>query len=628
MRQKMELRMALLLAVSVVLTAGIPGCLGIKRRAQWYPPTNVTAEHRAWNRLTGKPQVAYERAFAQASKLEAANQAGCVDYYYQAAVLAWPCVEYDALNQTDLNRRGSEIYHASLVKLIENAQKFGRFDSQFGLQVVSQAGPHWVPLRVRGFPWQPMQVDKLIPVGSYTSKDLKHLYHWPGLGVPLLAIRCPRSEHLFQGQKQHYPSTVLLRPVPHQRGQSPFALELIDTTRLASTDISGTEVALCRDLSAPFAYVLKDIDRQYLQSFLQPGMTSQNTGLFMIEPFQKGKIPVVFVHGLLSDRYTWANLANELRSRPDLVAKYQILGFEYSTGGPFMGSAALLRQQLAQFQMIYNPQGAEPALDHMVLIGHSMGGLVAKLQISESRDCLWRAVAQRPLDQIVAPSEVRQQLSESFFFEPVPSIRRVIYMGAPHRGSPWATRPVGKLGADLVEEPEVQVIDHDQLIALNPGVFSAEVSRRIPTSIDLLRPDSQLLLAMDQLPASPRVQQHSIIGSWVPMVGAGDSDGVVPVNSAIRRGAVTEKIIAAKHEDLHRSDAGVDEVVRILRLHAQQVEQALRSAGPPQRMAPADWPNSWQATPSQDPATASPVQDAWIVEDRLPTQARDVPGDR
>ena len=70
------------------------------------------------------------------------------------------------------------------------------------------------------------------------------------------------------------------------------------------------------DLSAPFAYLLQDVGRDFLTSFIQPGATASRVGLFMIESYQRGKIPIVLIHGLLSDPFTWGNIANEIRARP------------------------------------------------------------------------------------------------------------------------------------------------------------------------------------------------------------------------------------------------------------------------------------------------------------------------
>ncbi len=196
-----------------------------------------------------------------------------------------------------------------------------------------------------------------------------------------------------------------------------------------------------------------------------------------------------------------------------------------------------------------------------------MGGLVAKMQVTYSGDTLWRSVSNRPLESLVTDPITRARLAEAFYFDPSPWVSRVVFVGTPHQGSPWAERSLASLGSSLVEEPSQMKARHDQLLRDNPGVFSCEFTRRTPTSIDLLRTDSPLLHAMNCLPFSPRVVLHSVIGSYRPMIGAGPSDTVVPVSSARHPNTESEKLVRAKHAAIHKSQAGIDELLRILRLH-------------------------------------------------------------
>ncbi len=136
----------------------------------------------------------------------------------------------------------------------------------------------------------------------------------------------------------------------------------------------------------------------------------------------------------------------------------------------------------------------------MVLVGHSMGGLIAKLQITRSGDHLWRSIANRPFDQVVMDDERRIELATAFFFEPSECVSSVIFMATPHRGSNYARRLIGRVGSSLVRTTEAQRQEHDKLVRCNPGVFKQEVRKRIPTSIDLLDPDSSLLKAINELP--------------------------------------------------------------------------------------------------------------------------------
>jgi hypothetical protein len=172
------------------------------------------------------------------------------------------------------------------------------------------------------------------------------------------------------------------------------------------------------------------------------------------------------------------------------------------------------------------------------------------------------------------PPDQRSELVEFFYFNPSTSISRVVFVGTPHRGTPAARRCIGKLASRLVEEPSALKEKHQQLINNNPNTFSREFSKRIPTSIDMLEPKSRLLLATDKLCLDPHVKLHSIYGYGYHMLGARDSDKVVPVWSAKLPGVSSEKAIHAKHTELHKHDEGINELLCILRKHAQAFDAA------------------------------------------------------
>lgn len=565
-------RRRLVLAGALIwVLATMSGCHCCKRTV-WKPPQILNPRSAHFDRDCGDPTTSMaESEYRLAVGLESCHDARCIDHYYQAAVLAWTDIENGLADHTQ-QHRSAEIYDSSLRRLITAGQQMHRFDPSRGLMVNTSSGSMLVPTTYHGFPWSPDMFKTMECVGSYRSKDLNNAYCCDGIGVATIVIH-PAKPEAFLRDGQSFAATVVLKPNEGLgRDESDFALELFDPLRLETIEVAGRNVPLRRDITAPIVHSFKDVRRNYLDAFLQPGQSESETGLFMLEPYQPGKIPVVLVHGLLSDPLTWGNIANEIRSQPDLRNRYQIWGFEYSTGEPFLRSAAVLRAHLKRVQMLAESEGFQPALRQTVLVGHSMGGLVAKLQITHSNHCVWNSMSNRPFESIVAPPPVKQQLAESAFFEPSPIVSRVVYIGSPHRGSPWARRSIGRWGAALIEEPSELQWEHQQLLRDNPYAFRREFMRRIPTSIDMLRPDSPLLLAIDQLPVAGRVREHSIIGRFRPMIGAGPSDGIVPVASAHRPSAISEKTIHTRHVSIHQSPAGIEEILRILQQHLLESE--------------------------------------------------------
>jgi pimeloyl-ACP methyl ester carboxylesterase len=292
--------------------------------------------------------------------------------------------------------------------------------------------------------------------------------------------------------------------------------------------------------------------------------------LFFLEPYQCGKIPVVLVHGLLSNPAAWVDMANDLRATPGFAERFQLWGFRYATGDPFLEAASRLRRDLHRATAVAGAGRQDAALSQIVLVGHSMGGLVCELQACGSEDRLWNAVAHRPLAAIATTDETRASLQDMFFFDPQPNVRRVISLAAPHRGSNWAARPVGRLGAMLARPEPARAARHEQLMRDNPGAFSAEVAAGVPTSVDMLHPESGLLRAIETLPANPRVQFHTVFGFGLSNFAAREGDGIVAVDSALSPRAASQTGVDASHMTIHRKLESVSEVARILEEHWRQ----------------------------------------------------------
>lgn len=562
------------LAGGLLCCFSLAGCSVLHHGSRWpTPPAAVPLRPGAVAGAT--PLERAELFYARAELLAAGGAAGqAIGEYHRAAKWAW-----HALPDSPDPPRAQQLYRSSLHGMLAIACRQGYFDPRCGLRLPTVDGrPRIVPVKYQGFPWQPDDFQQLAPVGDYASKSLDRRYQTPGVGAPLVVRRRSQPGQPLVNDEQAFAATVVLHPDEpfgddatvcsdsRTPTDSSFVLAFYDPLRRSSCQAHGHSLPLARDITAPIAFRLSEAGSANLalSGFLQVG-GAEESRLYMIEPYQPGKIPVVFVHGLLSDSLTWANMANELRAQPWVLDNFQLWAFQYPTGQSFLRSAAELRAQLAQARRLLDPQQADPALSQIVLVGHSMGGLVCKLQITGSGEHLWRAVANRPLDQIVTTPRTRSELRESFFFQASPLVSRTIFIATPHRGSATASRGVGRVGSALVKSPPDVQAAHQQLICDNPDVFSAEVRRRVPTSVDLLEPQSELLQAIGRLPVRPGVVLHSIIGDHRYMIGEGRGDGVVPVSSARISGVASELLVDAKHVRVQQDPESVAEVLRILR---------------------------------------------------------------
>ena len=234
---------------------------------------------------------------------------------------------------------------------------------------------------------------------------------------------------------------------------------------------SPTLLALEIDLTTPLAYMWSrtDLDRYRWTGLLRPEQALERANLLLIRPYEPGKIPVVMVHGLISTPLAWIPMLNELLRDPVIQSKYQFMLYMYPTGVPIPIAAAGLRESLVQAKMMYDPDGRDPAFDQMVLLGHSMGGVLSRTMAVSSGDQFWRLYSDRPFDDILGRREVLDELRRYFFFEPLPFISRVVFLATPHRGSDMSRGVVGRVGTSLISDPDHIHKLLYQLVKRNPG---------------------------------------------------------------------------------------------------------------------------------------------------------------
>jgi pimeloyl-ACP methyl ester carboxylesterase len=271
-------------------------------------------------------------------------------------------------------------------------------------------------------------------------------------------------------------------------------------------------------------------------------------GLSSVRPHVRGKIPVVLIHGLGLSPRSWARMVEGLEADPIVRANYQFWSFGYSTGEPILYSASVLRRALLQARARYDPDSSDPAFDRMVLVGHSLGGLLAKTMAQDSRSRLWETVSDQPPDRLAGPTEARACLRQALLFKPLPGARCLIFIATPHRGSRLDRGAIHALGSRLIRhEDPLQRAYTSLLVSNRPEFFRDTVREGLPTSVDQLTWDHPLLLALRDARIDPAVTYHSIIADRRNPPRAGGTDGVVAYASAHVDGAASELLIHGGH---------------------------------------------------------------------------------
>ena len=344
--------------------------------------------------------------------------------------------------------------------------RYGRLDPRGRLTIATTLGRRAIPIAYYGFAWKPGDFCQVLPAADFGPDDLRHYYHTRGIGTSLVAVRQAGCDEEFFRQRQTFPVTAVLRPA-----QGGAVLEFYNPLIFDSLSAGPDGFRLDRDLTASLVYLKEAAPRKYLQGFLDPGETDVKPKLIMMEPYQPGKIPVVFIHGLGSDPLTWADATNCLRAQGDIYSRYQFWYFRYPTGGDLLESAAALRDKLLLARETCDPQHGDPALEQMVLVGHSMGGT----RRATPGHLLLRhplaACRQAPIEAVRAPPRIREELQRNFFFDPSPLVKRVVFMATPHHGSNMARRLVGRAASKFVRYSAEEEAAYRRLMDDNRDVF-------------------------------------------------------------------------------------------------------------------------------------------------------------
>jgi pimeloyl-ACP methyl ester carboxylesterase len=291
------------------------------------------------------------------------------------------------------------------------------------------------------------------------------------------------------------------------------------------------------------------------------------TGLSLVSPYARGKIPVLFIHGLWATPCSWHPMIAALEEDPAIKEKYQFWTFGYSTGDPIPYSSHLLRKHLDDLRPKLDPDRSDAAFDRMVVVGHSMGGLLSNMMVVDTGDRLWRVVSDRPFGEVLGEQADRDLLHSGFFFRARPEVRRVVYIATPHHGSRFDQGPMQRVGTRLVRISDPLQAAHNRLVSRNePTFFRDHFRKAIPTSIDELEIGSPILTGLSELPTTTAVKVHSIIAVRPISPPNNRTDGLVSYASAHVAGTLSEKVVAAGHLCQDHPEV-IGEVRRILTEH-------------------------------------------------------------
>jgi pimeloyl-ACP methyl ester carboxylesterase len=379
-----------------------------------------------------------------------------------------------------------------------------------------------------------------------------------GIGAPAVGIERtadPRFREEY-GLARIYVSVTAILRFNGLRAELEFVNPWLDER----VTLGNRSFPLAADFDASLAMLMarERPERIGFARLINPEAYASTTRLFQLQQFDPNRTPVIFVHGLQDTPASWAPMLNALRNDAAIRRRYQFWFFTYPSGYPYPYSAMLLRRDLDGIKRAF------PKRKPIVLIGHSMGGMICRLMVTDAGDKIWRTFFRTRPDQTPLPADIRRELEAVFVFNHRPEVKRVIFISTPHRGSALASSWVGRVGASLVRKSrplESAFATARPLLVADPEARSLN---RMPNSVDTLEPDDRFVETVNRIPITPGIPYHSIIGDR----GRGDtpnsSDGVVPYWSSHLDGAQSELIVPSGHA-APRNPEAIKEVDRILK---------------------------------------------------------------
>jgi hypothetical protein len=454
-----------------------------------------------------------------------------------------------------------------------------------------------VTLEESGLSWGGYRLDQFVSTTTLEVRGLRNRYHSPGLGAPLAARLAPGTAAAHTrgaerlGARTRVAVTALLRLDDARArlasGQVRGHLELYAADQTTTVTVDGQAQPLEFDTTAALAATLEGspLYASEIAALLRGGTIARQLprdraqdGLFLLHPYRPGEIPVVLVHGTASSPARWAELVNELNGDPRIRERFQIWVFLYDTGNPIGYSAGRLRAALTAAVQDLDPEGTDPALRRMVVIGHSQGGLLTKLTAVDSGTRFWDRISSTPFEAIQISPETRALLQQSVFFTPLPFVARVVFIATPHHGAILAGRRLGALAARLITLPVGVFGGLGQAVASSGDAQLIAALRKPPTAIDNMSPRNPALRILGSLPVVSRIPAHSIIAVKGEGPAEEGDDGVVTYQSAHIDGVASELVVRWHHSCQGQPEV-IEEIRRILLEHAAMAGDRRQGGG-------------------------------------------------
>lgn len=403
--------------------------------------------------------------------------------------------------------------------------------------------------------WAPNYFTSFVEADQVKEKLIKKENHQEGIGGALVGVRTVNPPEKFAPAKGI--TAAVTATLDFHANNATLALRR--PAKQPTASVEGKVRPLNADFSGPISYYEPPANLLLvsLMGALRAAHYEKKTGLYFLQPYDPERIPVVFVHGLISTPFSWVQTINGLLADPEIRKHYQFWVFAYPTGNPVLYSALRLREELAKADKLY------PNHKGYVLVGHSMGGLLSQAQVTSMTRADWERTLGPIGMELFASLQPADLVTRATTFKANPRIKRVVFICTPHRGSKMASAGIGEIAIKLISLPT------DLATTMKSEIPEATLRKinngRLPNSVSNLAPNAPYLKVLNK--ESIEVPYHSIIGNrGKPGPLAESSDGVVPYWSSHLDGAKSECIVPGPHGACELPQT-IAELNRILRLN-------------------------------------------------------------
>ena len=246
------------------------------------------------------------------------------------------------------------------------------------------------------------QFERFLLADQYRVRGLSVRNRQPGVGAPLLAVRQFDPE---LGVSRCVPATAFLRlPGPWPKwtpAPTPGSLEIHSAFGGGKVAVGNTQVPLEIDLTTHMAYVLNQsfVWGLGMQQFMSPSKRVRSQ-LIPLSSFATGPDSGGVCSRHLRESGHLGRVGQHLGGGSGLAPALPDLEFMYGSGNAVAISAGELRDALTAKIQKLDPEGTNPLLRQMVVIGHSQGGLLTKFTATSTGDKIWKAISDKPLEEI------------------------------------------------------------------------------------------------------------------------------------------------------------------------------------------------------------------------------------